>query len=311
METPVKDEAIDYDISAAGYVANPFGVWRRPRPWSPKPKTSSSLLTPWALLRSRDAVRVHTWRHARCALGLLALLFVAACDDTSTSTFTQCFRDQSGEVVLQRCCTTTCTYDNNCFDDCDVTCTKVCYNNSATPISTAVYITPATELPTPTPTPTPGSLTRINVGSTVARPGDDAAVTVSLVTSAASVAATGNDITFNPNVLGLEPSACQINPAIGKSLVASVVHDDGSTKTLRIFVSSNENANAIPNGALYTCTFAIAPSALPGQYPLTNSSVLAFGPAGTPLNNVVGADGSVIVSLVVLPSPTATPTMVR
>lgn len=129
-------------------------------------------------------------------------------------------------------------------------------------------------------------------------------MTVSLITSGASVAATGNDISFDAAVLSLEPSACQINPAIGKSLVASVVHDDGSTKTLRIFVSSNGNANAIPDGALYTCTFAIAPSALPGRYPVTNSSVLAFGPDGTPLTNVVGVDGFVTVSLVVLPSPT-------
>jgi hypothetical protein len=131
-------------------------------------------------------------------------------------------------------------------------------------------------------------------------------VTVSLVTPAASVAATGNDISFESNVLGLEPSACLINPTIGKSLVASVVHDDGSTKTLRIFVSSNGNANAIPDGPLYTCTFAIAPSALPGTYLVSNSSALAFGPDGIPLDNVVGVGGSVTVSLVVLPSPTAT-----
>ena len=61
----------------------------------------------------------------------------------------------------------------------------------------------------------------------------------------------------------------------------------------------------------YMCTFTIAPSALPGTYKVTNSSVLAFGPDGTPLNDVVGADGSVTVSLVVLPSPTATATVAR
>jgi len=257
-----------------------------------------------------------TGRNALKLLGLLTLLIVAACDDSSTSTYTQCYQDQFGDVVHERCCTTTCTYDNDCgyyYGDCDVSCTKTCYNNSATPISTAIYITPGTypPMPTRTPTPPPSPPTRIDVGSTVASPGDEAVVTVSLVAPAASVAATGNDISFDPNGLSLDPSACLINPTIGKSLVASVVHDDSSMKTLRIFVSSNGNANAIPDGALYTCTFAIALSAFPGRYPVNNSSVLAFSPDGTPLSNVVGASGSVIVSLVVLPSPTATAAVVR
>jgi hypothetical protein len=255
-----------------------------------------------------------TCRRAWRALGVLALLFAAACDDTSTSSYTQCYQNHVGDTVYERCCTTNCTYDDSCYyyygGDCNASCTKTCYDNSATPVSTAIYVTPSARPPTrtPTPTPTPALGARIDIGSTVARPGDDAGVTVALVTSGAGVAATGNDLSFDPNVLSFDTGGCRINPAIGKSLVASVVHDDGSTKTLRLFVSSNGNASAIADGALYTCTFAVAPSALPGTYGVTNGMILAFAPDGTPLGNVTGGDGSVTVSLIVLPSPTPTPT---
>lgn len=115
-----------------------------------------------------DLKITHTCTHALHVLGMLTLLFVAACDDTSTSTYTQCYQNQFGDTVHQRCCTTTCTYDNDCYyyygGDCDVTCTQTCYNNSATPISTVVYVTPSTPPPMPTPTPTPASPTRIDVG---------------------------------------------------------------------------------------------------------------------------------------------------
>lgn len=260
----------------------------------------------------------HTMKqtHALHILGSLALLFLAACDDTSTSTYTECYQDQVGNAVYESCCTTTCEYDDSCYyyygGDCDASCTRTCYNNSATPVSTAIYITPSIRLSTPTPTPTPmPAMIRIDVGSAAGRPGAEIAVTVSLVTSGASVAATGNDISFDPSVLGLDPGACQINAAIGKSLIASVLPDDAATKTLRIFVSSSGNSSPIPDGALYTCTFAIAPSALPGTYQIGNSSLLAFGPDGTPLNNVVGANGSAIVSLVVPPSLMEAATPVR
>lgn len=302
-------------VFAPSAVARSFaGTWRQVGGCVPHGMDGCFRFTKVVLMS--DLNLAQAWKPALQVLGVLTLLFMAACDTTSTSSYTQCYQDQYGDVVHQRCCTTTCTYDDGCYyyygGDCNESCTKTCYDNSATPVSTAVYITPSARLPTRTPTPTrtPASATRIDVGSTVARPGDDAVVTVSLGTSV-SVAATGNDLSFDPNVLSLEPSACRINPAIGKSLVASVVHDDGSTTTLRIFVSSNGNTNAIPDGALYTCTFAIAPSAFPGAYAVTNSSVLAFGPDGTPVNNVVGGNGSVTVSLVVVPSPTPTATVVR
>ncbi len=124
---------------------------------------------------------------------------------------------------------------------------------------------------------------------------------VLLVTSGAHVAATANDISFDPSVLNLDPSGCQVNPTIGKSLLVSVLQDDASKKTLRIFVSSTASTTAIPDGALYSCTFAIVPSALPETYAITNSTTLAFGPDGTRLGNVVGTDGSVSVSLVATP----------
>jgi hypothetical protein len=252
------------------------------------------------------------FRHLLQVVGGLSLLAAAGCDNTTTSTYTECHENQVGDVVHRNCCTTTCTYDNDCYyyygGDCDVSCVQTCYDDSATPVRTAVYRTPASPPPSPTPTPSPAASTRIDIGAAVAAPGDPAVVTVSLIALAESVAATGNDISFDPNVLALEPSNCLINPTIGKSLIASVVEDVGSTKTLRLFVSSSGTADAIPDGPLYTCTFAIAPSALPGTYPLSNGNPLAFAPDGSPLDDVVGGDGSVIVSLVVGPSPTPTET---
>jgi hypothetical protein len=131
-------------------------------------------------------------------------------------------------------------------------------------------------------------------------PGDTVTVTVSLGSSGTSVAATGNDISFAAGVLSLDPANCRVNPAIGKELVASVVYDSQWGKTMRFFVRSGQNTAPVPDGPLYTCTFSIAPSALPGAYPLWVDYAAAFSPHGTQLPNTVGSVGFVVVSLVPL-----------
>jgi hypothetical protein len=78
------------------------------------------------------------------------------------------------------------------------------------------------------------------------------------------------------------------------------VQDDASTKTLRFYVRSAQNTDPIPDVALYTCTFRIAPSALPGRYLLSVDYAAAFSPQGTQLPNTVGSEGFVVVSLVPL-----------
>jgi hypothetical protein len=145
-----------------------------------------------------------------------------------------------------------------------------------------------TRLPTATPTPR----IRITVGSGRAGPGDAVSVTISLATSGASVVATSNDITFDSEALTL--STCEVNAAIGKTLALSSV-DAG---TIRVFVESRQNTSPISDGALYVCTFRVAAFALPVTYPLKNENAIAFSPAGTQFQDVVGVDGSISISLV-------------
>ncbi len=153
--------------------------------------------------------------------------------------------------------------------------------------------------PTPTPIPTPTPAVRINVGSARGGPGDTVTIAVSLRASSIDVAATANDISFDPSVLSLDPSDCEVNPMIDKSLVASVVWEGAYTKTVRVFIRSNPDAAPIPDGILYTCTVGIALSAWPGSYPLWNWNSGAFGPGAQSLWTV-GAGGLVTVSLVPL-----------
>jgi hypothetical protein len=110
--------------------------------------------------------------------------------------------------------------------------------------------------------------------------------------------ATGNDISYQNDLFDLDPKNCSVNPAIGKTLVVSVLPPGhtATVTTIRAFVL--QGANPIPDGSVYSCRFSIKPSTLPGSYHLTNSSTIAFGSDGTPHAFVTGADGAITVSLV-------------
>src|SRR5208337_3750094 len=85
-----------------------------------------------------------------------------------------------------------------------------------------------------------------------------------------------------------------VNPRIGKSLTAGEIQNG----TARFFLQPGDST-PIPDGPLYTCTFQIAPLALPGTYQLSsNGSPEAFGPSGVQIPYVVGGDGAITVSLV-------------
>jgi parallel beta-helix repeat protein len=165
------------------------------------------------------------------------------------------------------------------------------------PTETPTATPPATASATATPAPTP-RVVHITLGSVIGGPGDAVHLSVSIVTSGEAVVATANDFTFPSPVLTLDPAACRINPAIGKSLRASVLRSDADTTTVRVLVQANVNVNPISDGPLYTCTVRISLAALPGTYPLTNDFVLAIAPTGTSLDHVTGADGAATVSLI-------------
>jgi len=148
----------------------------------------------------------------------------------------------------------------------------------------------------------------IDIGSNVGLPGHAVDVTVSLATAGGlEVAATVNDITFYRRVMTIETTDCRVNPVTGKTLSVAIVQQTRSSRTMRLFVQSIYTAPPIRDGLLYTCTFHIAPTALPGKYPLIIRTSQAFGPTGVEVPRVSGMGGSVAVALVLVPSVTPTP----
>jgi hypothetical protein len=148
----------------------------------------------------------------------------------------------------------------------------------------------------------------IDIGAATGRPGQAVDVTVSLAASnGAMIAATINDLTFYKRVMSLDPGDCRINPATGKSLSAVVLQETNSARTLRLFVQSIFSPPPVPPGPLYTCTFHIKPTALPGRYPLIIRTAQGFGPTGVEIQRVTGAGGAIVVTIVLVPSPSATP----
>lgn len=149
----------------------------------------------------------------------------------------------------------------------------------------------------------------IDVGSAIGRPGDAVDVAVSLTTSGgAALAATANDLIINKRVMTVAPGDCRINPSSGQTLTATVLRDSSGTRTLRLFVQSIYTNPPIHDGPLYICTVHIAPTTLPGSYPLTIRTAQGFGPTGVEVPRVTGNGGSVVVTLVLVPSPTPSPT---
>lgn len=166
------------------------------------------------------------------------------------------------------------------------------FTPTPTPTNTPTQTPTRTATITPTVTPTP-RIVHLDIGAGVGGPGDAVNVTVALTTSGLNVAATANDIVFDPGSFSLDPAACRLDTALHNPLVASLPQRGQA----RILVGASTDTAPIPDGSLYTCTFRIALSALPGRYTLTNGNTLAFSPLGTPLAPVVGADGSITVSL--------------
>jgi len=105
-----------------------------------------------------SATGVHVMFVRLLPLLVLLLIGTSACDQTQTTHYKQCYRDETGDVVYERCCETKCKYDDDCYyygGDCDIDCTETCYNIVSTPVATVVYVTPAPRTPTPTSTPLP------------------------------------------------------------------------------------------------------------------------------------------------------------
>ncbi len=181
-----------------------------------------------------------------------------------------------------------------------------------TPTETPTSTPTPTPTDTPTITPTPVSVViGLGTGFGLAGTSVQIAATIDVSTGAFTVAATGNDITFDNTVMSINPASCVSNPAQGKAISAGIVNISGSQTTLRVFIQGPPLDNSpLPDGLLYTCTVNILGGTLPGTYPLINSNQIAEDPDSLPVTPVTGLDGSVVVSLIAATAtPTNTPTV--
>jgi YVTN family beta-propeller protein len=189
---------------------------------------------------------------------------------------------------------------------------------TATPRPT--MIPTATGMPAPTATPIGERVVLFRIGSAAGRPGERVAVDVVLDSGGLTVAGVQNDIVFDPVVanlgnadsctinpdIGDKPESCDLDPPVGpcKSLLRNLAEcpeaagcppDSTGLRRLRGIVVSTANVNEIPDGVVYTCSFAISADATPGDHGrLTCSSPGASSPDGSPFQTVC-TDGDIEV----------------
>jgi hypothetical protein len=145
-------------------------------------------------------------------------------------------------------------------------------------------------------------------------PGDRPTLTVTLQTGDAIVAATENEIGFDPAApMGTKINGkpdCTVNPEIEKTATAFSFLPSGCSgvtcTTVRAIVLSIDNITPIADGSvLYTCRINLLPDAPPGKYPLILSGVSLASPSGAAIFDVLTIDGTVTV---LAPEPSPTPT---
>ena len=200
---------------------------------------------------------------------------------------------------------------DGCESDCTLSPTRtptVTRTPSATPTPSAtgtstrtVTLTPTwtpsrTITRTPTETPTP-RVVEINVEDASVVPGREVDLRVSLSSSGTSVAATANDLVLGSSQFTLDPSDCRVNPATGKTVIASILSADEEETVVRVFLSG-ATPTLIPDGVLYTCKLRVRSTVPPGDYYIENREAAAFSPTGEGLRFVEGLGGTVRVSLV-------------
>lgn len=88
-----------------------------------------------------------------------------------------------------------------------------------------------------------GQSVRVQAGAT-------ASVCISLSTGGVAVAATQNDLEWDPNCLALA-DRCTIEPATGKQLMSNQL----GPGRLRAIAISLQDVNPIPDGTVYCCPF--------------------------------------------------------
>jgi hypothetical protein len=106
--------------------------------------------------------------------------------------------------------------------------------------------------------------------------GETATFCVELSSAGATVAATENDLRWDPNCLTLV-GRCAVEPTTGKELLSN----QRTAAELRAIVISLSDTNAIPDGRLYCCSLRTEPTE--GCCPVEIFSAAASDPEGRAL----------------------------
>ena len=149
-------------------------------------------------------------------------------------------------------------------------------------------VTP-TRPPTFTPTPVPSPI-RLEIEPVNGLPGQLATLTVSLRTAGRPVAATQNDLSFDPGTpiaaLASGKPDCTVNPDINKGATTFVFQPAGcianvDCTAVRALVVAFDNVDVIDDGSvLYTCALRIGSNTPPGAYELVIDQASGSDPAG-------------------------------
>jgi hypothetical protein len=187
-------------------------------------------------------------------------------------------------------------------------------NTPVPPTNTPVPPTDTPVPPTATNTPLPPTATatatvppaepRVDLGTASGAPGQIVSVGAFLGDGENKVAATSNDITYDPaqvQVVMIDSTPdCEVDSRIGagtdadKTMVASIVASGANSETLRVGVFAFGNSNPISDGILFSCNFRIQPGATEGVKGLDNLP----GASDALGNELVtsGNDGAITVS---------------
>jgi len=108
------------------------------------------------------------------------------------------------------------------------------------------------------------------------------------------VGGTGNDIGFDVNAFTF--GTCVINPAIGAGTANAQLAQITVSPGVERLGILGFNADALPNGLLYTCPVSIDASVGAGSYTLQNTPS-ASDPLGSDLPGVLGTAAQIVVSM--------------
>ena len=143
---------------------------------------------------------------------------------------------------------------------------------------------------------------------TSATPGQRITLVARLATADATVAATQNDLTYDPTVLTVVRKSngrpdCSLDSDLDKNGTSFVFRPNGCNPagptfctSIRAIVVATDNTDPIPDDSiLYTCHVDIANLAPAGPATLTNSGVVLSDPLGAKVDGASGREGEICI----------------